>query len=877
GPYCEGETIQLNASGGTSYSWTGPDGFSSSLQNPSIPNASIVNSGMYSVTITDTNGCEDTGSTSVTVNPTPTATASNGGPYFEGDDIELFASGGVSYSWSGPDGFTSSNQNPVIFNSTSENAGVYVVTVTDVNGCTSTAQTSVVIDGVPEAVASNGGPYCEGEDIELFSDGGDTYSWSGPGGFTSSNQNPVIPSGTLSNAGFYTVTVTDSNGGSATASTEVIVNELPTASASNDGPYCEGKTINLAASGGLIYSWEGPDGFSSTDQNPTLMNATASMHGNYSVTVTDSNGCSDEATTHVTVNENPTASASNTGPYCPGESIQLFGTGGGEYNWSGPEGFNSDEQNPVIPNATPLNTGTYTLTITDTNGCTATANTSVVVEDNEPPVISCPDDLTVSIPGGQSEGFANPDPATAVDNCDLDEIVNTYNSGGADASDLYPLGSTEVVFTATDVSGNSSSCSTVITVIEGPSTATVSGFFNRGNNEPLPGVIVNYSGDESGTQSTDSDGFFSFVVQSGASIELNPDRPTSWVEFVSTIDLINIQRHILGLELLDNPYKIIAADVNADNLVSTFDLVLLQQLIVGIQDSIAGNSSWRFIPADYEFDDPENPLAENFPEVIEYSNLSVDTTDNWIAVKTGDVTWPPSGIRMIYDSPLYLKTKEVKSDGHKHRTRLLAPDQSTKVTGYQFELHFDVGEVTIDRIDINDSDLPGISLDHFFIDNEKGLLRALWYDGGGFELDRGMVLFDIEWTSARKSGDLLSVVSVSPSGSRLTAFIAFENSPPAALRIANYADVGQEEVLLNHTVLPNPWNHAAELRIELADHKQLKIELYDASGRLVQFFEMEGTKGINSIQLDNNLPAGKMLYNIRVDEKEYRGQMIRLE
>jgi CSLREA domain-containing protein len=335
GPYCEGATIQLSTPtvAGATYSWTGPNGFTSSTQNPTRANATTADAGTYSVTIT-VNGCTSSaGSTNVVVNPTPaTPTASNGGPYCEGATISLSTPtvAGATYSWTGPNGFTSSTQNPTRTNATTADTGTYSVTVT-VNGCTSAAgTTSVVVNATPATpTASNGGPYCEGATISLSTPtvAGATYSWTGPNGFTSSTQNPTRTNATTADAGTYSVTVTVNGCTSAAGSTNVVVNPTPaTPTASNGGPYCEGATISLSTPtvAGATYSWTGPNGFTSSTQNPTRTNATTADAGTYSVTVTV-NGCTSAAgSTNVVVNPTPaTPTASNGGPYCEGATISL--------------------------------------------------------------------------------------------------------------------------------------------------------------------------------------------------------------------------------------------------------------------------------------------------------------------------------------------------------------------------------------------------------------------------------------------------------------------------------------------------------------------------------------------------------------------------
>src|SRR5207253_538357 len=292
----------------------GPNGFTSAQQNPTRSNATTADAGTYSVTIT-VNGCPSAaGTTNVVVNATPaTPTASNGGPYCEGATISLstpFVSG-ATYAWTGPNGFTSAQQNPTRSNATTADAGTYSVTIT-VNGCSSAAGTTNVVVNPTSAIptATNGGPYCEGATIALFTPtvSGATYSWTGPNGFTSSDQNPTRPSAAVADAGTYSVTVTVNGCTSAAGTTNVVVNPAPaTPTASNGGPYCEGATISLStpAVTGATYAWTGPNGFTSSNQNPTRASATTADAGTDSATVTE-NRCPPAAgTTHVVVNATP--------------------------------------------------------------------------------------------------------------------------------------------------------------------------------------------------------------------------------------------------------------------------------------------------------------------------------------------------------------------------------------------------------------------------------------------------------------------------------------------------------------------------------------------------------------------------------------------
>jgi len=313
-PLCEGNTLQFSAStfvSGTTYSWTGPNSFSSSSPNPFISGASPAQNGNYLV-IMKWYGCEVTDTSSVTIKPQPVKpVAANSSPLCAGSAINLTASsttGGVSYSWTGPNSFTSSVQNPTISNSTMGMSGDYIVT-TDLNGCNRQDTTTVTVKPQPAAVTlSNNGPVCAGDTLKVnstVSTTGAGYAWAGPNGFTASTQNAAIANAATNATGWYIMTV-DLNGCTYRDSTYATVNAIPaTPGISYNNPLCLGETLNLSAStvSGAAYTWGGPGNFSANTQNASRINMAWNDTGTYTV-ITTMNGCTSPAAS-MKVNMNP--------------------------------------------------------------------------------------------------------------------------------------------------------------------------------------------------------------------------------------------------------------------------------------------------------------------------------------------------------------------------------------------------------------------------------------------------------------------------------------------------------------------------------------------------------------------------------------------
>jgi gliding motility-associated-like protein len=435
-PVCVAAPLLLigGPTGMSSYSWTGPNGFTSDQRSIQVSaSATLAMAGTYTLTVTDSYGCINSASTNVIVNALPVPTASNNGPVCIGTLLTLTGgpSGMSSYSWTGPNGFTSVLQSPLVSaTATAAMAGTYTLTVTSSTGCVNSTATTVVVNSLPVATASNNGPVCEGRQLTLSGgpSGLSSYEWIGPNGFTSIQQNPVVSSSaTAAMAGLYTLTVTNSNGCKGSAITNVIINPLPVPTASNNGPVCAGAPLILAGgpSGMTSYSWTGPNGFVSPSQSPTVsLTATTAMSGTYTLTVVNANGCSNSVSTTAVVNPLPIPQASNNGPVCAGATLTLTGgpDGMASYLWTGPNGFSSVLQNPVVStSATAVMAGAYTLTVINGTGCRASAITNVIV--NQAPVATATSNSPVcvgsalTLTGGPasmlSYGWTGPDAFTS--------------------------------------------------------------------------------------------------------------------------------------------------------------------------------------------------------------------------------------------------------------------------------------------------------------------------------------------------------------------------------------------------------------------------------------------------------------------------------
>lgn len=336
----------------TSWNWNFGDGSTSTLQNPTHTYGTV---GSYTVTLIagNANGCLDTVVQLVTVNPLPVANAGADRTICSGSSVTLTASGGTNYTWI-PGGSTNASITVNPGSSTS-----YVVTVGNANGCINRDTVWVAVLPLPTVNAGPDVASCSGSAVTLTAGGANSYTWT-PGGSTNSTIT-VNPTSSTN----YTVVGTDANGCTASDIVRVNVNSLPTAVAGADQNICAGSGATLTASGGGTYSWS-PGG--STNSSITVNPGSTTS---YIVTVTNGSGCSGRDTVRVIVHNPPVLTLQNMF-LCNGSTLTLdAGVNASSYVWTP----NGDTTRTIS-----ISTGgTYTVTVTSSFGCVATASSNVTM------------------------------------------------------------------------------------------------------------------------------------------------------------------------------------------------------------------------------------------------------------------------------------------------------------------------------------------------------------------------------------------------------------------------------------------------------------------------------------------------------------------
>lgn len=383
---CEGGAIYLNAisSQVSTYSWTGPAGFSAGGAGVNRINLILAHSGIYTLTATATQtSCIATASISINVKPKPSLTASSNSPVCEGQSILLNSSssnGGTFVAWNKiyPNStlISNSNANPSIGNVALADSGKYQVAYA-LNGCSKMDTVGVIIKPKPIiSGTSTNAPICSGQNIVVSTTAtaGSTYAWVGPNSFSNGNSAWSISNATVAASGTYSITVT-LNGCTASSTVLNVINPTPTVNPTTPVSECEGSSLQLNVNNtpSATYGWAGPNGFSSIAEDPVVSgSATTNMAGTYTVTVSLAS-CSSSGNVIVQINTKPSLITVNQSAQAGGSvNLTLAAVTTGSTLPPGTTlGYFTNAGATVVlnnPNNVTL-AGTYYIKATTTNGC----------------------------------------------------------------------------------------------------------------------------------------------------------------------------------------------------------------------------------------------------------------------------------------------------------------------------------------------------------------------------------------------------------------------------------------------------------------------------------------------------------------------------
>ncbi|MCZ2099951.1 MAG: T9SS type A sorting domain-containing protein [Chitinophagales bacterium] len=530
------------------------------------------------------------------------------------------------------------------------------------------------------------------------------------------------------------------------------------------------------------------------------------------------------------------------------------------------------------------------FTVVNRCGVPTTCEFDVTITSTKKPTPVCYREVVwVMDSDGSTEVWASDFDLKSYANCTTDNLTFAFDEAGLESGKRFtcadiPNGQAERIplrMYVFDASGNYDFCEVILILQDSPLTNAcpdqadllpgISGRIITEALEPVEGAEVKLENITNATKFSDTtseDGFYQF---SGLNVfdfkEVFADLDENPINGVSTLDLVQIQRHILGLEYLDSPYKVLAADINNSKSVTSSDLVNLRKLILGITEEFENNTSWRFVPESYVFADPTYPY--DYQERILIDSIYEDVKDvNFIAIKVGDVNNSAevnarsnktevrrSNALFVIEDKAFEAGKTVQVD--------IKAGELMDIIGAQFTLKFDPEVMEYSSLKSGDIMVKSYNANLNMV--SEGRIPFSIDVPDGIMLSPDDVLFSIEFV-AKASGST-EKMGIARDGLSPEVYDLNSNIRTLDIRVRN-GEVGTYQNILYQNQ-PNPFKDHTSIAFELANAGTGVLKVMDMTGKQVFTTQREFVKGYNTITIENAQLNGAGIYYYQLETGDF--------
>ena len=509
----------------------------------------------------------------------------------------------------------------------------------------------------------------------------------------------------------------------------------------------------------------------------------------------------------------------------------------------------------------PIGVTVVIFTATDGCGNISTMDVVITVTDPDPTEFQCekaviflPPETEITIPADTFVTFLEGNCTNADDflvsftRTSAFDTLKTYDCGdvGVSTFSLYFWNAAGTMIV--------DSCNTADLDLRDPLDYCQDGLVLWGNVEnedglDVSGVEVSVINAPMTPDTTDQKGQYQIEgLNEGIGYRVAPYDDENHREGVSTLDLVLIQKHLLGKAKLNSPYKIIAADANNSGHLTALDLLEIRKLILGIIDRYSSNTSWRFVDRNYGFIDPYNPFTPPFPESVWIDSVSggIDTA-NFVGIKVGDV----NGSYFLHRSAgeklqprsnamygLKLSEKADQESGKVQRMIKALPGQS-KIDGMQFSLF--AGDLTPDQLNQVTSEV--LTDDQWYYNSNTRMIYISWSSADEVDLGDKVIL------TLPASQMPAAAVEIIQSAVVPEAYLV-EGDDVQIFKVLISSREGAEPVAEDYQLfqnIPNPFSENTSIRFSLPKPEVATLVIHDLAGRQIYRKQVSGVAGINEI------------------------------
>lgn len=524
-------------------------------------------------------------------------------------------------------------------------------------------------------------------------------------------------------------------------------------------------------------------------------------------------------------------------------------------------------------------------TASDNCGNVSKCNYLIKVVDAKAPTPYCLGGInTVLMPiNGEITMWASDLNLASFDNCD-DSLRFSFSEDPSDWYKLYTcdeIGMDTVQIWVTDLTGNQDYCRTIIDIqsnsdICDTEETAESGMQIGGAIESTEGIAIEdvevmletlSSGAQSMSMSGDQGEFAFKDLEENTPYSLSAFKNDDVKNGVSTLDLVLIQRHILGLERFVSPYDLIAADINNSKSVTASDLISLRKAILNIIDFFPNNSSWRFMDPQYSFVDPLSPWL--FDEELQFLDIKDKMNGDLMGIKIGDV-----------NNSVQLNGLENVSSRNTSKGLILSIadnqlaisfEEDMDLTGFQFSLSMPVGmEVTSVGSEI-------IEIDESNYEINEDVISFSFVEAHGTNISKNENLIVIQYRALTNQS--LTQTDFSLDNNVLNAEIYNTSLLVYPLELTSERSLESNEsefrILQNH---PNPFSNGTNIGFHIPEDGNVSINILQIDGQSIYKMDQKFSKGWHSINVEADLfrNNGVFLYYIEYGGARITNKMIKI-
>ncbi len=436
------------------------------------------------------------------------------------------------------------------------------------------------------------------------------------------------------------------------------------------------------------------------------------------------------------------------------------------------------------------------------------------------------------------------------------------------AADADANGFVQVPIYVWDECGNKDFCLVNLRLVDnaGGGSARITGSIKTEQGESVENVVTHLDGpiNFSMDYMTNVSGEYAFEnMPMYTDYMVSGEKNDDYLNGVSTLDIILIQKHILGDELLQSPYQMIAADVNNDRNITALDLIELRKLILGINQALPNNGSWKFVDADQELT-TINPWL--YDETRMVSDLEEDAIGiDFVGVKVGDVN---GSVQLAQSQEIDKRSENIeivfedRAVVEGELVELVLKTERTDVYGYQFTMN-------TTGLSLESVSGTGIGEEHVASHGDKLTMSY----GQLSPIAEGEMM--VVTMKASVAGQLSEMITLSNTITRSEAYVG-SSLEEVNIELRGGEQVGEFGLYQNE---PNPFADQTVIGFDLPEAGSAKMTMYDVTGKIIKVIDGDYAKGYNEIRVSQSEinATGLIYYRLETNEHTATRHMIVIE